>query len=343
MQNTHSRWKTICAAFGMLILILDCKTALQGAKEGILICIESVIPALLPMLIISVYLNSRIANLNLNFLAPIAKPVGIPRGYEGILLISFLGGYPVGAQAISQSYKNKEIDRQTAQHLLTFCNNAGPSFIFGVTSALFEEKAFIWCLWIIHILSAYITGLMLSGPTIAEYKKGSTPTTHSAISACKSAISILSSICVWVIFFRVIIHFIDRWMLWIFPNWVRILIVGSLELTNGCLKLPMIAPQDIRFLLCSILLAFGGLCVLMQTASVISPLKSSTYILGKILQASISILLVIVVQFLTKSFHFTPSILFLLFVSGFVIIIVCSVYKKTVAKPDKMLYTVLNR
>ena len=110
MQNTHGRCKTICAAFAMLILIIDCKTALQGAKEGISICIESVIPALLPMLIISVYLNSRLSDLNLGFLAPIAKPVGIPRGYEGILLISFLGGYPVGAQAISQSYKYENKD-----------------------------------------------------------------------------------------------------------------------------------------------------------------------------------------------------------------------------------------
>lgn len=342
MQNTHGRCKTICAAFAMLILIIDCKTALQGAKEGISICIESVIPALLPMLIISVYLNSRLSDLNLGFLAPIAKPVGIPRGYEGILLISFLGGYPVGAQAISQSYKHREIDKHTAQHLLTFCNNAGPSFIFGVTSALFEQKAYIWGLWIIHILSAYITGLILSGPTIAEYKKTTTPTMHSAISACKNAVPILSTICVWVIFFRVIIFFLDQWILWIFPDWVRILIIGSLELTNGCLKLPHIESLTIRFLLCSILLAFGGLCVLMQTISVISPLKSRTYILGKILQASISILLIIVIQLLSKSFGFTPSNLFLLFVSSFVIIVVCSIYKKTVAKPGKMLYTVLN-
>lgn len=40
--------KGLPVALGMLLLVLDSKTALLGAKEGVMLCLSSVIPALLP-------------------------------------------------------------------------------------------------------------------------------------------------------------------------------------------------------------------------------------------------------------------------------------------------------
>ncbi len=343
MRTTHKPYQTFCAAFGMLLLILDCKTALLGAREGVSLCLESVIPSLFPMIFVSVYLNSRLVNLNLKFLSPVAKLVGIPPGFEGVLLISCLGGYPVGAQTVSQAYQNNTIDKDTAERLLTFCNNAGPSFIFGVTSFLFQRKLYVWVLWFIHILSAYITGLLLSGSITCRHIKTHTEPPQTAAYALKSAIGILSTICAWVILFRVIINIIDRWILWICPDWLHIVIAGVLELTNGCLKLPLIESESLRFILCSMLLGAGGLCVFMQTVSVISPLKPKTYIIGKILQTSVSTLLAFAFLLLTDPsdmLHINP---FIMLIPCALIIIVIFMHKKTVAKSGSMLYTVLNR
>ena len=42
---------SILAALGMIVLILDAKTALSGAREGIDLCMRTVIPALFPFFI----------------------------------------------------------------------------------------------------------------------------------------------------------------------------------------------------------------------------------------------------------------------------------------------------
>ena len=44
------------AALGMLVLILDSKTALAGAREGIDLCIRTVIPSLFPFFLFFVYI-----------------------------------------------------------------------------------------------------------------------------------------------------------------------------------------------------------------------------------------------------------------------------------------------
>ncbi len=335
--------KTVVAIIGILMLILDSKTALRGASEGLSLCIETVIPSLFPMLLISVYLNDRLKSFNMRILSPLAKPLGIPSGFEGILFIGFSGGYPVGAQGISQAYTRNDIDKQTAEHLLAFCNNAGPAFIFGITSSLFSRQIYVWLLWFIHIASAYITGLILTNKRAIEPVKSQYTQPLTVIQALQIAIRVLSSICAWIIVFRVLIRFCDRWFLWLFPEWLQCIYTGMLELTNGCLQLLNIESEIYRFILCSVLLGFGGLCVFMQTISVISPLKPTKYILGKITQSSISLLLSVIVFILMQPAESIYIPLNFIFIPIILIAIIVIKQKKTVAKCKKMLYTIPNR
>ena len=48
----------ILSAAGMLALILDGRTALQGASEGLALCMQAVIPSLCPFLFLSAILTS---------------------------------------------------------------------------------------------------------------------------------------------------------------------------------------------------------------------------------------------------------------------------------------------
>ena len=45
--------RSLALILGMLLLILDSGTALEGAKEGLVLCVSSVIPALLPFWVLS--------------------------------------------------------------------------------------------------------------------------------------------------------------------------------------------------------------------------------------------------------------------------------------------------
>ncbi len=333
-------YKVSLAAFCLLILILDCKTAMIGAKEGILLCLNSVIPSLLPMLIISIYLTGMLGKLNFSFLAPVTQKLGIPVGLEGILPICYLAGYPIGAQTVSQAYNRKQISKQTAENLLTFCNNSGPSFIFGVSSVLFRREICIWMIWAIHILSSIITGVILSNKTHHLCIEKQSPSSISLPKAVRNSAETISQICIWVILFRVFIAILDRWVLWICPRIIRVIIIGILELTNGCIEIAGISNPGIQFLLCSFFLAFGGICVGMQTVSVISPLSIRSYIVGKLLQSAISIVLSYIAMlflFHENQASLLPKILLPIVC---IISLIIVMFKKRVAKTDKMLYNV---
>ena len=52
----------ILPACGMMMLILDSQTAMHGAAEGIVLCINSVVPSLFPFFVLSILLTNRVLN-----------------------------------------------------------------------------------------------------------------------------------------------------------------------------------------------------------------------------------------------------------------------------------------
>ena len=278
----------IGAAAGMLVLILDGKTALAGARSGIELCLMTVIPALFPFIVLSVLLSGALLGASIPPLRPVGKILKMPAGTESLLLCAFLGGYPSGAVAVSEAFRAGSLSKDTAERLLSFCNNAGPAFLFGMTLSLFPDAGAAWLLWGIHILSALAVGILIPGKESSpvKLKKGG-----SSIGVIKKSITVMATVCAWVILFRIIITFLDRWILWLFPPEVRVAVIGVLELSNGCCSLTLVNDVRVRLILCSGMLALGGLCVTMQTVSSVRGLKMNQYYLGKILQFVCSILL----------------------------------------------------
>lgn len=285
----------IAAGAGILILILDSKTALQGAREGINLCIQTVIPSLFPFFVFSIMLTGSLTGRSIPLLRPLGKLTGIPAGTESIFLTGLLGGYPVGAQSIASACKNGQLSRKDARRMMGFCSNAGPSFLFGIIGPVLGEFWMVWALWLIHILAAILVGILLPGKSdqaLTSPQSASITLPDSLQAAIKS----MASVCGWVVLFRVIIAFGNRWLFWAFPSWVQIVMSGILELTNGCCALGCIKDVGLRFVICSGLLSFGGLCVLMQTSSVASGVGLGYYFPGKLLQSGISIILSFFIQ-----------------------------------------------
>ena len=283
-------------AFGaMLVMILDTKTAFLSAQTGLQLCLKTAIPSLFPFFVLSGILNSNLFGRNLSILRPICKVCKIPKGGESLLLLGFLGGYPVGAQLIAQVYTNESISKKTAQRMLGFCNNAGPAFLFGMTASLFTRSVIPWILWGIHITSALITGCILPADEDSSCKISPKPPI-TLPNALQNAIKNMASVCGWVILFRILIGFCEKWFLWLFPEEIRLLLSGILELTNGIAALNQLPNEGLRFIFCSGMLAFGGLCVFMQTISVTESLGAGFYFPGKLLQCVLSILFSIILQ-----------------------------------------------
>jgi len=282
-------WQGTFASLGMLLLILDGRTALEGASSGIDLCMKTVIPSLFPFFLLSVLLTNALSGAN-PFFRPLSGIFQIPQGTETLLLTGFLGGYPVGAQCVASGWKNGQLSKADANRMLAFCSNAGPAFLFGMVSPMFPSPGYAWLLWGIQIASALLVAISItrdvSAPVGLLPKK-----TISVSAALHSSLSIMASVCGWVVIFRVVIAFLDRWIFWLFPAPVTTLLTGLLELSNGCCLLSCVADCRIRFVICAVILTFGGVCVTMQTMSVISGLDGRVYLLGKLLQSTYALLL----------------------------------------------------
>lgn len=278
------------AFLGILILILDGKTALYGAQSGITLCIRTVIPSLFPFFLLSILLTGTLSGMHLPVLRPITKLLGMPEGTEALLITGFLGGYPTGAQSVASAYHRQLINKQNANKLLSFCNNAGPAFLFGMVGPMFSNRITPWILWFIHMGSALLAALLqpvyVSAPVHLPHKK-----TISLPEAMTTSIFITATVCGWIILFRVILAFLDSWVLWLFSPVVQVVIYGLLELSNGCCMLASVPSPELRFVLCSGMLAWGGFCVTLQTQSVTEGLSMGSYLKGKLLQTLFSLLL----------------------------------------------------
>ena len=186
-------WTAILCSLGMIILIVDAETALNGASEGIDLCLRSVIPSLLPFFVLSMLLTNALSGMELKLLRPIGRLCGIPEGGEGLLAVGLLGGYPVGAQCIAQAYENRQLSRKTAQRLLGFCSNAGPAFVFGIVARKFTQGWAGWALWGIQILSALTVGVVLPG--IKQKKMEMDPKKLKLTDALSRCIKVMGTVC----------------------------------------------------------------------------------------------------------------------------------------------------
>ncbi len=288
MKRTHALVSAAFAALGMFVLILDAKTALAGAQEGLHLCLQTVVPVLFPFFVFSALLTGNAGLLPIRLPPWLSSILRIPKGAEVLWITGLLGGYPVGAKCVAEACHNGRIDRPTAQRMLGFCSNAGPSFIFGMASVSFPSAVYCWLLFGVQILSSFIAGLFLTGKSLQVYhSSASAPVDWNR--AVNSSIQSLASVCGWIVEFRVILAVLERWVIWLIPRQTAAILTGFLELTNGILSLQSISSVPLRFIVCSAMLNFGGLCVAMQTAAVAGSLGLAAYLRGKVLQTLLSI------------------------------------------------------
>lgn len=283
-MKRNARLYAIFASVGMVMLILDGKTALYGAKEGLALALEVVVPSLFPFFFLSVLLSGALMSGSSPILRPLGWLFGLPESGGAFLIPGILGGYPAGAQCIAAAHDAGAVTREEGEKLLSFCNNAGPSFLFGMIGPMFPEAWMAWALWGIHLFGAVCVSRVFP-VTCAGLADTALP---SPAAALKKSTLLMATVCGWVVLFRVWIAFLDRWVLWLLPVEGQAVIRGLLELSNGVCCLAQIGDWKIRFLLCSLMLGCGGLCVTMQTAAAAGGLSIRRYLLGKGIQSLIS-------------------------------------------------------
>lgn len=286
------KWQVYAMLALLAVLIVDNKTAQNAIADGLQLCLLTLIPALFPFLLLSSLLAAGISAINIPGGGFIEKMLRIPRGSANIFFLGLLGGYPIGAKCICQAHKEGRLSGENCRRMLGFCSNAGPSFLFGIGLTLFPEKKYCWYVWLIQILSAMITGIITPGgdrDAIAPARNNNLkPGT-----VLRQSIATMAMICGWVICFRVALVYLHKWILIWFQPLLQTCLGGILELANGCCELKHIDDIGNRFVIFAGLLAFGGLCVAMQTTDLAQEAKVDTggYLPAKACQAGVAVIL----------------------------------------------------
>lgn len=312
----------------LLVLIFDAKTAFTGASAGVQLCLKTIVPSVIPFIFIGGFLCAAWSTISCPL---IEKSLKIPPYSLRYLLTGLICGYPVGAKTLQEAYRSGQIDRTSAARMCCFCNNPGPAFIIGVLSSVLSSWKISLVIWLIQILSAIITGILLPGNAVANDTTTNTSEIHMHLHM-KNTLSAVANICGWVILFKVILSYMDIWVMPYIQKLTQCLLAGSLELANGLCMLPLIESDALQLIVATTMLSFGGMCVYFQSKSLAPELVGKHYILCKILQSLISISLSMIAgYFLYDLEQPLMAAIPLLFTAAAVVIAVLYFNKKMVA------------
>lgn len=156
---------TVILCFVILVLfITNNSVVINGAACGLMLWYNNVIPVLLPFMLLSNIMVSRIGRYT-------------NKTSYAIITTLFLGifcGYPLGAKTASDFVKRGSIPKTTGNILIPLCNNSSPMFIAGyiVHTLLNDQITFPYAMLAIYI--PYIIFVVVALLTYKATKDGHT-------------------------------------------------------------------------------------------------------------------------------------------------------------------------
>ena len=263
--------KVVFIVFFTLSVVFYSDRMSSAAAGGLSLWLNTVVPSLCPFMVISSWLSFDFRK-GFGTADRITRSLfGVPSAYMALFPVSILSGYPAGAKIISDLYTKKAVSKDTAEHLLSFCNNPGAVFmVSAVASSMLSDRASAVFFIFICLLASLTTGILYNFVFPAEVPSAPAKglsrdvSFYSAISSAVGAILLVGGC---IIFFSVIAEAVSIFLSSSDPL-VNTLISGLLEFTQGIRQAAGL-EKSIGYPIICALLCWGGLSVHLQTAAII--------------------------------------------------------------------------
>lgn len=272
-----------------------------GAKDGLLLWFNTMIPAVFPFILLTNILR-RLGGISLFsrlFGKFIQKLFCCSEGGAYAVIVGFLCGYPMGAKAVCDSLASGAVTRSEAAYLLAFCNNPSPMFIinFVLASCLHKPEAaalfFIIvysCTWLnARLWYAKKYKKYINHTESSDYHKASLHAakgTSAAEGLLMASLELIQKIGVYMIVFSIICR-----LIFLLPGttmpivFLKTIIAGLTEQTTGLAALgTLILPVRIKIVPAAVFTCFGGFATTAQTYGIIRAqgLSIKDYTLSKL-------------------------------------------------------------
>ena len=221
----------------------------KGAGRGVECCLQVLIPSLFPFMILGVFTVQTGAAAAIGRLLerPFRFLFRLPGCAAPVLLMSMIGGYPVGPRSTLSLLESGQITREEAGRMLCFCVNAGPAFVLSIVGAGYLKSPPAGLLLLAgQLLSCCLLGLLCRGggkkSVLVENHSGkaqaNTTTSLSVgealIRSTEAAVRSMASTCAFVILFGMASYLAAQFL----PDGLLpAALTAFLEVTQGCFEL----------------------------------------------------------------------------------------------------------
>lgn len=289
IKNLKNSLPLIIMIFILIGIISNISVAPLGAHKGILYCVNTLIPSLFIFMIFTSFIVNSGATQNLSkILNPVTKFLFyLPGCTAPIIILSLIGGYPVGARGAKSLYESKEINTEQLNRLMTFSVNAGPAFIIEIVGNILLKNYKLGCLiFIVQVVLSLsigiISGILARQKNLNFYfnenvSKNKKPNiSDSLIKSCSDTSKSIIVMSALIVVFYTLIEILKSSLLTkdilnhFFTsndsiNNFRTIFISILEMTSGCNEvIYKSAPTGIIFFA----VGFGGICAHLQIKSI---------------------------------------------------------------------------
>ena len=281
----------LIAVIGIYISLKYAAECSEGIRKGIIFCVEALVPSLfLFMALASYVVKSGIAEVIERPLKGLARILfGVSPAGLSVMLLSMLGGYPVGARCAATLYEERRIGEDEAKKLVCIAVCAGPGFLLNfVGNALLNNAQAGRILLFAELTGTVLTGVII-GRSIKTKPCRPSPVKHQSgdllISSVTDASRATFHMCAMVVICAAMIGVVAS----VSPSPVVTDIASAfIEITTGCQRMCGSYPLWII----AFFVGFGGISVHLQIYAGLSelPVNKLLFFLCRIIQGIITAL-----------------------------------------------------
>ncbi len=301
---------------GLFFLMLsNPQLSAKCASAGLTTWYSSVVPVLLPAMIFTgVLVRTNACELLNPLAAPLLRRVfHLPAAAAPAWITGMLCGYPSGAAAAGELYRQGKLSREQTSHLLVFCSYPSPMFLTGLMlTGCLEQKVSPWLVLPVIYLSGCLAAFLTRGskknclppktdtpakPAGGREKQGLASALEASLFAAARIILLVG---LYIMLFQILAGFVRQYLH--LPALPLCILTGVLEMTNGILLAGELAlPLLPKSCLMVFFAVFGGISACLQAISALGDTSFTIkqYLSGRILHSAIAVGLYLILWLLS--------------------------------------------